>query len=96
VNVLERGFAKLVYRRLEGKMPALKRYAPLVGSAVLAVVVLLRTLGYPELALALESLGGAIGLDEKSPVGYAELAAAGAALAGVVLKIRAELKKARG
>jgi len=72
-----------------------KRWAPLLGTALLASVVVLRLFGMNEAATTVESLGGATGLSAQSPVGYGELIAAGAALAGVGLKVRSEWKKAR-
>lgn len=92
MNWLERKFVKFGWNRLEKQMPKVRRWAPLIGSAFLVISVILRTLGYHEFAQTLESLTGAIGLDEQSPVSTAELAMAGAALSGIVLKILARHK----
>jgi len=73
-----------------------KRYVPLIGSAVLVTVVLLRLFGYEQAAGAIESVGGAVGVTQQSTVGVGELVAAGAALAGIVLKVKSEVDKARG
>ena len=68
-------------------MPNVKRWAPLIGSGVLVAAVVLRTFGLTDIATLLESLTGVVGLDEASPVSGAELAAAAAAMAGIVLKL---------
>lgn len=97
MNVFERTALKLGYRRMEGKMPEkFKRYVPLLGSAVLVSVVLLRLFGYDQAAGAVESVGGIVGVTQQSPVGMGELVAAVAALAGIVLKVKSEVDKARG
>ncbi len=71
-----------------------KRWAPLAGTAVLLASVLLRFFGFEQGAAMVESVGGAVGLTQDSAVGSMELAAAVAALAGVVLKVRSQVKKA--
>ena len=95
LNFVERGIVKLVWKRMEGKMPAIKRWAPVLGSLTLAGAVILRLFGQAEAAKAIESLGGLVGLTQQSPVGVVELTAAGTALAGIVLKVRSEIRKAR-
>lgn len=95
MNLFERLAAKAAWGRMEAKMPTLKKYAPLVGSAVLVSVVVLRLMGYVQAAAAVETLGGVVGVTQQSPVGVGELVAAGAALTGIVLKVKAEVQKAR-
>lgn len=73
----------------------LRRWAPLAGVVVLVAIVVLRLLGMNDLAQTLEQLGGVVGLTGDSPVGLGELAAAAAALTGVLIKIRNEWRKAR-
>ena len=71
----------------------LKRYGPLVGTFVLAASVVLRAAGVSGVAELLELLASYSGLP--SVVNKPELVAAVAALAGVVLKIKAEIEKLR-
>jgi len=75
-------------------MQKMRRWLPLLGVLVLAVTVILRAFGLDGYAAALEQVGGLTGLSSQSPVGLGELTAAAAALTGVVLKVRAEWKKA--
>lgn len=97
MNLIERMAIKLLWRRTEDNMSdKAKRYLPLAGSAVLVTVVLLRLFGYGQAAAAVETVGGIVGVTQQSPVGVGELAAAIAAASGVVLKVIAEVKKARG
>jgi hypothetical protein len=55
----------------------------------------LQLFGLGDVAAQILGIAGAVGLSEQSAVPVGELAAAGAALAGIVLKIRAQVKKAR-
>jgi len=87
VNWIERKYLQFGWSRLEKRMPNVKRWAPLIGSGVLVAAVVLRTFGLTDIATLLESLTGVVGLDEASPVSGAELAAAAAAMAGIVLKL---------
>lgn len=89
----ERQGLRLVGWRLRG-MQNMRRWLPLLGVAVLGGTVALRALGLDGYAAALEQVGGLTGVSSQSPVGLGELAAATAALTGVVLKVRAEWKKA--
>lgn len=77
-------------------MPSLKRWAPLVGSAVLVASVGLRLAGQTQAADSIEALANVVGLSAQSPVSGTEIASAAAALVGIVLKLAAEAKKARG
>lgn len=74
---------------------SIRRWAPLIGVALLASAVILRALGLEDMARLLEGIGGVTGLSEQSPVGLGELAAAVAAVVGVALKIAAVLRQAR-
>jgi len=76
-------------------MQTIKRYLPLIATAFLALAVGLRAFGMEEAARAVETLGGLVGMTSSPAVSYAELVAAGAAAAGVTLKIVAEIRKAR-
>lgn len=96
MNVLERLAARLAWKRMEGKMPdKVKRWVPLLGTAVLVTSVVLQLLGYGDVARQILGIAGAVGVSDQSAVPLGELAAAGAALSGVVLKILAQVKKAR-
>jgi uncharacterized membrane protein len=75
------------------RMKQVKRWLPLIGTAILALAVALRAFGQEDAARAVEQLGGLIGLTGAPTVGMAELLAASAAVTGIVLKVRAELKK---
>jgi hypothetical protein len=81
---------------LSNLIPGLRRWLPLLGVAVLASSAILRALGAGDAAAAIETLGGLLGAQQASAVPVGELAAAIAAAAGVVLKVRAEIKKATG
>jgi hypothetical protein len=94
LNLFERLAVKAAWKRMEATLPAFKTYAPLIGSAVLAAVVVLRLLGYSQEAEALESVGGVVGITKQSPVGIGELTAAGAVVFGIVRKLRAVNKAA--
>lgn len=95
MNVIERLGVKYAWKQLEGSMPAVKRYAPLIGSAVLAISVVLRLFGQNEVADGITTLGGLVGVTQQSQIPVGEIAAACAALTGVVLKVVSEVKKAR-
>jgi hypothetical protein len=91
----ERQGLKLVGWRLKG-MKSIKRWLPLIGTAVLAGTVVLRAFGQDDVAKAVETVGGLVGAVPEDPtVSYAELAAAAAGVAGVFLKVRGEYRKAR-
>lgn len=76
-------------------MSAFKRWLPLVGSAVLVFVVVLRALGQTELAGVVEGIAGVLGITDRSPVTLGEVTAAVAAATGIVLKIVSEFRKAK-
>lgn len=96
MNIFERTAARLAWRHVEGKMPEkLKRWVPLAGTAVLVSAVVLQVLGYGDVAKNLLSIAGAVGLSDQSAVPVGELAAAAAALTGIVLKIRSQIQKAK-
>jgi len=76
-------------------MPFLKRWMPIIGSAVLVLIVVLRLLGHTALASAVEAIGSTVGITTESPVSSAEVIAALTALFGIVRKIAIEIRKAR-
>jgi hypothetical protein len=76
-------------------MKTLKTWAPLIGSAALVGVVVLRMLGQTEAADAVAGIAGVLGLDVKSPVSLVELTTAIAAGTGIVLKVKAKVDEAR-
>lgn len=76
-------------------MQRLKRWAPLVGGGILAASVILRVFHLNTAADFVEQIGGITGLGNQSPIGVSELAGAVAMIAGMVLKIRAEIQRAR-
>jgi hypothetical protein len=90
----DRLYLALGWKRLEGKMTEkMRRWLPLIGAAILATIVLLRALGWTEAAAMIETIVGTVGLTKDSPVSVSELLAAVAAVTGIALKIRAEIKK---
>jgi hypothetical protein len=95
VNLFERQIVKAIWGKVLKNMPHLKRWLPLVGSALLVLVVVLRLLGQTALASAVEAIGSTIGITTQSPVSSAEVMAAVTALVGIILKIRAEIAKLR-
>lgn len=68
---------------------AIKRWAPLIGSGVLAIIVVLRLLGFEDYARAVEFFGGVTGLTNGAAVGITELTAAVATIFGLVRKFKA-------
>lgn len=68
-------------------MNKFKRFVPLVAVAYTAAIVILQAWGQNDLANSLKSIGGLVNLDSFSTVSGPELTAAGAMLAGVVLKV---------
>ena len=93
MNWFEKQFLKLLWGRLEAKMPILKRYLPLLGVAGLVASTVLRYFGLSEAAAIVDSAGGLTGATQASPVSAVELGAAVAAGAGVVLKVVSEIRK---
>ena len=71
----------------------LKRYLPLAGVAFLAGSVALRYLGQEDVAKVVDQVGAGTGAVQASPISAAELSAAVAAAAGVILKVIAEAKR---
>lgn len=94
MNFVERSGAKAAWWFLGKRVPALRKWTPLIGSAALVVSVVLRALGQTDFADAVDSIGKAIGITAQSPVSGTEIAAAGAAVTGIVLKLRSEYRKA--
>lgn len=76
-------------------MELLKRWGPLAGTVVLIATVVLRAFGLDDAAKALDLVGSITGLSGQSSVSATELTAAAAALTGVVLKVLAQVAKAR-
>jgi len=95
VNRLERWGLKLAYRRMEAKMPLLKKWGPLVGSFLVLSTVVLRALGYGGPADAIDSVARAVGLFDASVVDHVILTGAIGGLAGQFLKVKSEITKAR-
>lgn len=87
VNWLEKQGFKIFWNRSVMKNGSIRRWVPLIAVAYVAVILLLQAWGFTGAADGLRSLGGAIDLESKSPVSGAEIGAAAAMLAGVVLKI---------
>lgn len=77
------------------KIPSLRRWLPLVGAGVLVATVVLRLVGQTDAADSVEGLANAVGLTAQSPVSAAEITAAVGVVMGIVLKVRAEIAKAR-
>ena len=95
MNFLERKVAKVIFGKVVNRMPFIKRWLPLIGSAVLVLIVVLRLLGQTAVAGAVETVGSVTGVTTSSPVSPAELIAALTALFGIVRKVWAEIQKAR-
>lgn len=91
---LEKQALKLAWGRVQKKMPKLKRWLPLIGTANLVIIALLRVLGYHEQAQALSTLGGLFGLDGVSAVPAVEITSLVLSGAGIAAKVKAEVKKA--
>lgn len=73
-----------------------RRWVPLLGVVYVTALVFSEAFGITSLNSTLKAIGGVIDLGGYSPVSAAELAAAVAAAAGVILKIKAELDKIKG
>jgi len=73
-------------------MPRIKRWAPLLGVAVVGGATIARAFGFHEAGKAIDLVGGITGLGTESPVSATELLAAGAAVSGVILKVLSVLK----
>lgn len=95
MNWIERQAAKLAWGRVKNKMPWLKRWLPLLGTFVLAISALLEAFGLSEVAKIVTTLGGIVGATQASTVTGPEIAAAVAAITGVLLKVYSELRKAQ-
>lgn len=68
-------------------MKKFQRFVPLIAVVYIAALTIARAFGLDGVADGLSSVGGLIGLEALSPVSGAELAAAAAALGGVILKV---------
>lgn len=102
MNLVERTFLKLAWKRLEGKTPMVKKYGPLVGLLVLVIATVARLTGHGEIAAAILSVGSVVGLTDASPIPAAEVSAIAVQVAasvlafwGFVRKVQAEIAKAR-
>ena len=95
MNMFQRQVVKVIWRKVLNNMPFLKRWTPLIGSAVLVVVVVLRLLGQTGLASAVEAVGSTIGITTQSPVSSTEVIAALTALFGIVRKLISVAQAAR-
>jgi hypothetical protein len=95
VNFFERQIVKVIWGKVVKQMPFLKRWMPLVGSAVLVLVVVLRLLGQTALASVVEAIGSTLGVTTQSPVSSAEVIAALTALVGIIRKINAVIRQVR-
>jgi len=68
-------------------MKKFQRFVPLIAVVYIAALTIARAFGADSIADGLSSVGGLIGIEALSPVSGAELAAAAAALGGVILKV---------
>lgn len=93
LNWLERNSARLVWRRLEKRMPNLKRWVPLISVAILAAQTLLRSLGYPGPADAIHAVTAAVGLTTDTETATLVTTAVGAT-SGLAFKCVALWRKA--
>ena len=93
MNLIERAGLKGLGWRLK-RMDGLKRWLPLIGSAVLALAVVARLSGQEDAARAIEVVANLLGLSGASAISGAELAAAATVIFGIVRKVRAEVRKA--
>jgi hypothetical protein len=97
VNWIERQAARLGWKHLEGKMGAnLKRWVPVIGTAGLALSVILRMLGKTAAADAIGGFVDATGIGAQSGVSVSELTLAIGAACGVGLKLYSQIRKALG
>lgn len=76
------------------KFPFLKRWLPLVGTAVVVASTVARFTGNAEVAQAIDLVGSLTGATGEAGVTQTEIAAAVAAGIGVSLKLFAIVKKA--
>jgi hypothetical protein len=74
------------------KVNALKRWAPLLGVALIAGSTIARAFGYADAGRAIDIIGTLTGFGTESPVSATELLAAAAAVSGVALKVLSLLK----
>jgi len=82
MNVFERFGLKLVWGRLEGKMPKLKTWGPIIGGGVLIIAAVLQALGYGDAASVVSGAGQAVGVSGQSPVSATDVGQAVAQLVG--------------
>lgn len=75
-------------------MRTIRRWVPLIGTALVCGAVIARTLGYELFATAAEQVGSLTGASGQSAVSPVEVSAALAGLSGVVLKVVAQVRKA--
>jgi hypothetical protein len=80
-------FGKRGGKAMASFIKQLKRWGPVIGSAIVAGAVVLRALGKEDWAKALETAGGLLGVLPET--------AATVALAGVTLKVVSQIQKAR-
>lgn len=95
MNVLERTAIKVAWSRVKGN-PMLKRWLPLIGSAVVLSTVVLRAFHQPGLADAVDGLANMLGLTKVSIIDPVLITSAATGLVGIALKIKSEISKARG
>lgn len=87
MNWGERQVSKLVWKGMEKRMPQLKRWAPLLGVAVLAGSTIARAFGREDVAKGLDVVGSVTGVGAESPITGNELLATAAAVSGLILKV---------
>lgn len=78
------------------KLDSFRRWVPLLAVLFLAARIIARAMGRDDIDAGLLAFGNLLGLEAFSPVDFAELSAAFAAAAGVVLKIAAVIRNAMG
>jgi hypothetical protein len=92
MNLFEKLGAKAARKVIMLKFPFLKRWLPLIGTAIVAGSVVARALGFTEVSDLLDLVGSLTGASAQSLIGVAAVAS----LVGVVLKLISEARKALG
>ena len=91
MNILDRWTVKALWKGAKLKFPQIKRWAPLIGTLIVAASAVARAFGREEIAQLLDTIGALTGLSGEALLG----AAAAASLGGIALKVTSEIKKAR-
>lgn len=95
MNWLERKAAGFAWNRMEAGMPFLKRWLPVLGTALVAGGVIARAWGREDIAKAIDVVGSVTGASGAAGVTPTEIGAAVVAVTGVVLKVISQVNKAR-